>query len=118
MRKFFGILATIALSGCIFQRSGAVGRGLELKEGVTTRREVVSAWGNPDYARGDEWIWKGSRLIGSKVKAAYMAVGVTVANSQKAIRQWRLTFDKAGVLRHVEVTDSIPGGATWNPNPF
>ena len=41
--------------GCIYSHSG-VGSGTRVwKPGVTTRRDVVAAWGNPDFIRGGEW---------------------------------------------------------------
>jgi hypothetical protein len=47
---------------------------MELRTGVTTRRDVVAAWGNPQKTSGDVWICHERTPKGGKVKASYVDV--------------------------------------------
>lgn len=110
--------AALAAGGCVSRRAGVDVFSREWTVGRTTARDVVAAWGNPDSVRGDEWSWRGAREIGSKFKASYMMVGVTVSSSRRATTETRLRFDDRGVLVSRTVSESVPGGAEWTLNPF
>ena len=105
-------------TGCITKDTGRSGGDVVWHTGVTTRRDVVARWGNPDAVHGDTWIWKGSRLVGGKVKAAYMLLGVTVSNAEVSTRQVRVTFDAEGRLVSVSADDTIIGGPAWSLVPW
>ena len=56
------LLFALAVSGCIHHRTGMIesekSPNMEWRTGVTTRRDVVAAWGNPHKTSGDVWIWQ------------------------------------------------------------
>lgn len=117
MRRLPLILAALILGGCISERRGSVAEEPVWRIGRTTAREVVAEWGNPDFVFGDTWVWWNSEAIGGKLRAAYMQVGVTVANSRRGIREYRLTFGPDGKLRSVDTSESMPGGPQWSLLP-
>ena len=47
---------------------------MEWRTGVTTRRDVVATWGNPQKTSGDVWICHERTPKGGKVKAFYVDV--------------------------------------------
>lgn len=108
----------LMLAGCITKHVGVKSETAVWQPGVTTRLDVVRQWGNPDKMKGDTWVWRDWNLLGSKVKAAYMMIGITVANSRASTREYHLTFDQAGLLCRQEVVDSVPEGVTWSPWPW
>jgi hypothetical protein len=93
-------------------------RNMEWRTGVTTRRDVVAAWGNPHKIAGDVWIWQEWISKGGKVKASYYSVGVTISNAAVSVREHRLTFGADGRLRKREISESVPGGAAWSLWPW
>jgi hypothetical protein len=123
MRAFVLLpLAMIAVSGCIHHRTGMpvseVSLSREWRRGVTMRRDVVAAWGNPHKISGDDWIWQEWTSKGGKVKAAYYMIGMTISNAEVSFREHRLTFDEDGRLKDWEISESIPGGAKWSLWPW
>lgn len=111
-------LGTLLVAGCITKDSGRTDAGDVWRQGVTTRRDVVACWGNPDRIAGNTWIWKGSRLVGGRVRAAYMLVGVTVSNSEISTCDVCLTFDRKGLLVSAEAGESVSGGPRWSLIPW
>lgn len=116
------LLFALAVSGCIHHRTGMIestaSRNMEWRTGVTTRRDVVAAWGNPHKMAGDVWIWQEWISKGGKVKASYYSVGVTISNAAVSVREHRLTFGVDGRLRKREISESVPGGAAWSIWPW
>ena len=113
------VAATAVLSGgCIYSHSGVESGVRAWQTGVTPRRDVVGAWGNPDFIRDGDWTWRETESIGGKFKAGYMGIGVTLANSSSAVLEQRLTFDENGRLLRQETARSLPDGARWSPVPF
>ena len=116
------LLFALAVSGCIHHRTGMIestaSRNMEWRTGVTTRRDVVAAWGNPHKIAGDVWIWQEWISKGGKVKASYYSVGVTISNAAVSVREHRLTFGVDGRLRKREISESVPGGAAWSIWPW
>ena len=120
-RVIFGTLfAAFALlfGGCIYSHSGVNARKSSWQVGVTTCRDVVAAWGNPDSIQGEEWIWKETKLLGGKVKGGYMGICLTFGNTASVTYEHRLVFDASGRLLKQEAAESVPGGVHWNLNPF
>jgi len=117
-RVLFVVAVILLACGCISKSAGITTPEQVWACGKTTQREVVSKWGNPDRIRGKIWTWKEWRLIGGKVKASYMMVGLTVSNTQASTREYRLTFDDRGILAKQETADSVPGGASWSIWPW
>lgn len=114
---FVGLLAMVGV-GCVTRHSGIPKGESAWQTGVTTRLDVVRQWGNPYRMKGDTWVWRDWNLLGSKVKAAYMMLGITISNSRVSTREHHLTFDTAGVLRKQDVIDSVPSGVSWSPWPW
>lgn len=116
------LLFALAVSGCIHHRTGMIestaSQNMEWCTGVTTRRDVVAAWGNPHKMAGDVWIWQEWISKGGKVKASYYSVGVTISNAAVSVREHRLTFGADGRLRKREISESVPGGAAWSLWPW
>ena len=113
----FAVLAFFS-GGCIYSHSGVNIRTSLWQVGVTNRRDVVAAWGNPDFIKGEEWIWKETKLLGGKVKGGYMGLSMTFGNTSSVTYEYRLVFDGAGRLLKQEVAESVPGGVHWSLNPF
>lgn len=118
LRGLAGLMLATMLVGCVSKEAAVVAPRKDWQIGVTTRRDVVAEWGNPDKVEGRTWVWKDWRLNGGKVKASYMLVGITISSSNVATREQRLTFDENGVLVSNESVDSVPGGAQWTLNPW
>lgn len=114
------IASSILLTtGCISKRTGGSAfNEREWTQGVTMKRDVVSAWGNPDSIDGDVWIWRETRHIGGKIKASFYGIGATVSRTNTATYEHRLRFDKDGRLVSRESTPSIPDGEKWSINPW
>ena len=116
------LLFALAVSGCIHHRTGMIestaSQNMEWRTGVTTRRDVVAAWGNPHKMAGDVWIWQEWISKGGKVKASYYSVGVTISNAAVSVREHRLTVGADGRLRKREISESVPGGAAWSLWPW
>ena len=116
------LLFALAVSGCIHHRTGMIestaSQNMEWRTGVTTRRDVVAAWGNTHKIAGDVWIWQEWISKGGKVKASYYSVGVTISNAAVSVREHRLTFGADGRLRKREISESVPGGAAWSLWPW
>lgn len=113
------VLVCMVAFGCISKRSGgaAFNEG-KWSEGVTTRRDVVSRWGNPDAMRDDVWIWREIRHLGGKVKASYYGIGIIVSKMNVAVYEHHLRFDESGVLVEREIHCSSDPGEEWSLNPF
>lgn len=113
-------LLAAAAFGCVTKHAGVrtAEQEPEWQVGLTTRRDVVAKWGNPDQMKGDTWTWKDWNLIGGKFRLGYMGVGFTVSNARVSTRQYRLTFDRQGKLVSQVTVDSVPGGAEWSMNPW
>lgn len=119
IRLFVLVLASVAAAGCVSRRSGGSAcRVTGWREGVTVKRDVVAAWGNPDRIDGDTWIWRENRQLGGKVKASYYGVGLTVSRMNVATCEHRLEFDGKGMLVAFETVHSVPGGASWSLAPW
>jgi hypothetical protein len=86
--------------------------------GVTTRRDVVAAWGNPHKISDDVWIWQEWISNGGKVKASYYMIGLTISNAAASVREHRLTFGEDGRLKGWEISESVPGGSKWSLWPW
>jgi len=108
-----GAFAALLLCGCISSRQGVVREVPSWKVGETTLREVVEAWGNPDFVTDEEWVWWNVESIGGKLRIAYMGVGATASNSRRDMRECRLRFGRDGKLASMELTETLPGGAKW-----
>ena len=119
-RAFFFLVAAVLFAcGCVSERRGGVKDDVApWRIGVTRMRDVVAAWGNPDFVQGDLWVWWNSDSLGGKFRAAYMQIGVTVSNAQRSMREYRLRFGPDGTLASIDAVESIPGGARWSLNPF
>ena len=111
-------LLMFAASGCIHHHTGMpeseTSQNRNWQTGVTTRREVVAAWGNPHKIFGDVWIWQEWISNGGKVKASYYMVGMTISNVAVSVREHRLTFGEDGRLKGWEISESVPGGFKWS----
>ena len=111
-----------AVSGCIHHRTGmpesAASQNRKWQTGVTTRRDVVAAWGNPHKISGDVWIWQEWISNGGKVKASYYMIGMTISNAAVSVREHRLTFGEDGRLKDWEISESVPGGSKWSLWPW
>ena len=118
MKRMAIVFSALALAGCVYHRSGAPEGEYRPEAGVSTRREVVEHWGNPDKIKGETWSWKAVESLGGKVKASYMALGVTVSNINQTGMENRITFDEKGVVRKVEKVENVPGGTSWSIWPF
>lgn len=109
----------ICAAGCISKRSGNVTENDPFfTEGVTTKRDALEAWGNPDAIRDDVWIWRENRHLGGKIKASYRGVGLTVSSVKAATCEHHLKFDDSGRLVSRETHHSVPGGAGWSIIPW
>lgn len=122
IRALFTVLLAAAASGCIHHRAGPAvpaGNGKTgWTAGVTTRRDVVSAWGNPHATKGNTWIWRTRTAKGGKVKAAYYMIGVTVAHSAVTTREHRLEFGENGTLVAHESADLASDAGDWTLWPW
>ena len=105
-------------TGCISERSGMPKPPPAWRIGVTTPRDVVAQWGNPDFVKGDSWIWWDVDAIGGKFRASYMMLGVTIANSRRSFSGYRLTFSANGTLSTIEGFETLPGGGKWSLWPW
>ena len=115
-------LFLFAASGCIHHRTGMpeseTSQNRNWQTGVTTRREVVAAWGNPHKIFGDVWIWQEWISNGGKVKASYYKIGLTISNAAASVREHRLTFGEDGRLKGWEISESVLGGSKWSLWPW
>lgn len=113
------LIASAISSGCISGRSGGASfRDRDWKTGISTRHDVVNAWGNPDIIRDNVWIWCEKRHSGGKVKASYYGIGFTVSRINVATHEHHLEFNDSGRLVRRETHRSIPEGARWSLNPW
>ena len=115
-------LLMFAASGCIHHRTGMpeseTSQNRNWQTGVTMRRDVVAAWGNPHKISGDVWIWQEWISNGGKVKASYYMIGMTISNAAASVREHRLTFGEDGRLKGWEISESVPGGSKWSLLPW
>ena len=120
MRWLFAWASALMLAGCISQTAGLTvkERDLPWRVGVTTRRDVVSQWGNPDSRRERPWIWKGVRGVGGKFKLGYMGVGFTLSNVKASSVSCEMTFDAEGRLEKMQLVDSVARRPKWSVDPF
>ena len=105
-------------TGCISERRGMPKETPSWRIGVTTPRDVVAQWGNPDFVKGDSWVWWDVDSIGGKFRASYMMIGVTISNARRSFSGYRLTFSSAGTLTSVEGFETLPGGGKWSLLPW
>lgn len=105
------------LAGCVEKNTMVENEKAVFVVGQTTRREVVSQWGNPDSVHGNVWGWKDWRLLGGKLKLGYMGVGFTVSRTEMVTGEYLLTFDEKGVLLAREVRECRVGGPVWSLDP-
>lgn len=112
-----GVVAFLSVAGCISKNAAVDPATVSFVEGVTTRRDVVAAWGNPDSIHGNIWAWKDYRTIGGKGKLGYMGVGFTVSNTQMATYEYRLTFDDRGILRNQTIRSAMHDEPEWSLDP-
>lgn len=110
--------AVLSATGCVSERRGTPKENPAWRIGVTTRRDVVAQWGNPDFVKGDSWVWWDVDAIGGKFRAAYMLLGVTISNSRRSFSGYRLTFSPDGTLVSVEGYETVPGGGEWSLWPW
>ena len=112
----------LAVSGCIHHRTGmlesAASQNQKWQTGVTTRRDVVAAWGNPHTISGDVWIWQEWMSNGGKVKASFYMIGITISNAAASVLEHRLTFGEDGRLKDWEISESVLGGSKWSLWPW
>ena len=119
-RLVLAVCLALCGTGCMTERHGVPPDG-ELgvwRIGVTTRRDVVAQWGNPDFVKGDSWVWWTVGAIGGKLRLSYMMLGVTLSNSQRSFSGCRLTFSKDGTLSSIEGYETLPGGGKWSLWPW
>ena len=112
-----GCLLGMVLTGCVEKNTMVENEKTVFVIGRTTRREVVSQWGNPDSVHGNVWGWKDWRELGGKVKIGYMGIGFTVSRTEMTTGEYLLTFDDQGVLKAQEVRESRVGGPQWSLDP-
>lgn len=114
------VAACLALCGtaCVSERQGTPKDPPAWRIGVTTARDVVGEWGNPDFIMGDSWVWWDVDAIGGKLRASYMMVGLTISNSRRSFSGYRLTFAPNGTLSSVEGYETVPGGGQWSLIPW
>lgn len=112
-----GCLLAAVLAGCVEKNTMVENEKAVFVVGQTTRREVVSQWGNPDSVHGNVWGWKDWRLLGGKLKLGYMGVGFTVSRTEMVTGEYLLTFDEKGVLLAREVRECRVGGPVWSLDP-
>lgn len=119
MRHLFLIgLCLILGAGCISERHGTQKETPTWQIGKTTPKDVVAQWGNPDFIKGNSWIWWDVDAIGGKFRASYMTLGVTISNMRKSFSGYRLTFSPAGTLSTIEGFETLPGGGKWSVLPW
>lgn len=118
-RTLLLVVLGAVFAGCVSESRG-IARDEEIRweVGKTTKRDVVAAWGNPDYVAGDTWVWWGSHALGGKFKVQFMHLGVSLSNSRRSTRDVRLQFDRDGRLASLETVESVPGDVNWSSNPF
>ena len=107
------VLFGVGVSGCIVKNAAVDPACVTFVEGRTTRKDVVSVWGNPDSVKDDVWCWKDWRTVGGKAKLGYMGVGFTVSNAQMATYEYHLTFDDHGILRRQKLFSALHEGPVW-----
>lgn len=114
------LLAGLGFGGCISNVSGieADEEDVPWKAGVTTRKDVVSQWGNPDAIRGRTWVWDGARAIGGKFKVGYMMIGFTLSNVEASKVSCELTFGDDGRLVGKRIVDAVATRPEWSVDPF
>ena len=105
-------------AGCISERRGMPKEAPAWRIGVTTPRDVVAEWGNPDFVKGNAWVWWDVDAIGGKFRASYMMLGVTVSNLRRSFSGYRLTFSQNGTLSSIEGYETLPGGGKWSLWPW
>lgn len=105
-------------AGCVSERRGTQKEALVWRIGVTTPRDVVAQWGNPDFVKGDSWVWWDVDAIGGKFRASYLMMGVTISNLQRSFSGYRLTFSSDGTLASMEGYETLPGGGKWSLLPW
>lgn len=105
-------------AGCISERRGTPKEPPVWRVGVTTPRDVVAQWGNPDFVKGDTWVWWDVDAIGGKLRASYLMLGVTISNSQRSFSGYCLTFSRNGTLAKIEGFETLPGGGKWSLSPW
>ncbi len=108
----------LGLSGCIYGRSGVERVEPPFQTGVTTRRDVVAEWGNPDAVFGETWVWRNREVIGGKLRASFMMIGATVSNLSRSVFEYRLAFGPDGRLKSLQAVEHFPGGDSWSINPW
>ena len=119
MRVAFLVLCLVLCgAGCVSERRGTPKPTPVWRIGVTTPRDVVAQWGNPDFVKGDSWVWWDVDAIGGKFRASYMMLGVTISNSQRSFSGYRLTFSPDGTLASIEGYETLPGGGKWSLWPW
>lgn len=113
------LLAALVSSGCVSRRAGgAAGDAPAWKTGVTSKRDIVAAWGNPDRIDGKTHVWREREHLGGKVKASFYGVGLTVSRMNVSSREHRIEFDADGKMRSFETVHSVPGGPSWSLIPW
>ena len=105
-------------AGCVSERRGTQKEAPVWRIGVTTPRDVVAQWGNPDFVKGDSWVWWDVDAIGGKFRASYLMMGVTISNLQRSFSGYRLTFSSDGTLASMEGYETLPGGGKWSLLPW
>ena len=120
MIRFLFLLTGLLLfgTGCVSERRGTPKEAPVWRVGVTTRRDVVAQWGNPDFVKGDSWVWWDVDAIGGKFRASYMMLGVTISNVRRSFSGYRLTFSPDGTLSSIEGYETMPGGGQWSVIPW
>lgn len=117
-RRAVCLAALALLVGCISEQNGSEQGEYVPQVGVSTRRDVVAEWGNPDAVFGDTWIWRSRRVIGGKLKASFMMIGATVKNISDSALERKLRFGADGRLLSDETVEHFPGGDGWSINPW
>lgn len=120
MIRFLAFAACLAVcgTGCVSERHGTPKETPAWRVGVTTPRDVVAQWGNPDFIKGDSWVWWDVEAIGGRFRASYMMLGVTISNLQRSFSGYRLTFSPDGTLSTLEGFETVPGGGKWSVIPW
>lgn len=111
-------LLLLLTGGCIMRQTADADAARAFVVGKTSKAQVLEHWGNPDGIRGDEWVWKDWKSLGSKFKLGYWGIGFTMANARMTTVEHCLVFDEKGVLTSMRELRATADDPEWQPFPW